>query len=76
MEQGNEIVFTKTHNRSVVGVIVEIVKFIQVQYPTGKDILAADPVALNKINNDFIYSPTKYGYPNKMIKEEITAVCS
>ncbi|WP_051633865.1 DUF6933 domain-containing protein [Bacillus sp. UNC41MFS5] len=76
LEQGNEIVFTKTHNRSVVGVIVEIVKFIQFQYPTGKDILAADPVEINKINNGFIYSPTEYAYPNKMIKEEITAVYS
>lgn len=74
--QGNEIVFTKTYNRSVVGVLIEIVKFIQVEYPTGKDIMAADPVELNKINNGYIYSPNNYGQPDKMMKEQIKIVYS
>jgi hypothetical protein len=76
LQQGNQIVFTKTHNRSVVGVIIEIVKFIQMRYPTGKDIMAEIPVELNKINNGFIYSPTRYGQPNKLMKEHIKTVYS
>ncbi len=76
LEQGNEIVFTKTHNRSVVGVIIEIVKFIQIQYPTGKDIMGVVPVDLNKFNNGLIYSPTNYGNPNKLMKEHIQVAYS
>lgn len=76
MKQGNEIVFTKTHNRRVVGVSIEIVKFIQFRYPTGKDIMAENPVELNKINNGFIYSPIRYSEPIKMMKEHIESVYS
>jgi hypothetical protein len=76
LQLGNAPVFTKTHNRSVVGVIIEIVKFIQIRYPTGKDIMAEDPLELNKINNRLIYSPIKYGHPNKMMKEQIQTAYS
>jgi hypothetical protein len=76
LKQGNEFLFTKTHNRSVVGVIVELVKFIQFQYPTGKDIMGVVPVDVNKFNNGIIYSPIKYGEPNKLMKEHIQVVYS
>ena len=74
--QGNEIVITKTHNRSVVGIITEIVKSIQIQFPTGKDIMAAAPIELNIINNKLIYKPIDYAEPNKLIKEHIQKVYS
>ncbi|WP_420490116.1 DUF6933 domain-containing protein [Neobacillus drentensis] len=68
--------FTKTHNRSVVGVSIEIVKFIQMQYPTGNDIMNAVPIELNKFNNKLIYKPINYQKPKKYMKEQIQEVFS
>ncbi|MGG1676108.1 DUF6933 domain-containing protein [Neobacillus sp. NRS-1170] len=71
IEQGNEIVFTKTHNRSVVGAMVEMVKMMQHIYPTGKDIMMKNPIDLNKFNNGIIYSPINYARPINLFKEYI-----
>ncbi|MGG3468636.1 hypothetical protein ABES02_14290 [Neobacillus pocheonensis] len=71
IEHGDEIIFTKTHNRSVVGAMVEMVKMIQNIYQSGNEIMAKNPIEINKFNNGLIYSPIGYAQPNNLIKEQI-----
>lgn len=74
LEQGSKIVFTKTHNRSVVGAMVEMVKMMQHIYPTGNDIMAKNPIDLNKFNNGLIYSPINYAQPINLFRDYIQKV--
>ena len=73
LSQIDEVTFTKTHNRRIVGCMVDIVKLVNHIYPTGNDLIAENPVEINRYNNDMFFSVTKER-PSKMFKEQLESL--
>lgn len=53
MKPEEEMVFTKTHNRSTLGCLKEVIDTIQFSYPTEKAIMNEDPININRYNKPF-----------------------
>jgi hypothetical protein len=73
LDNGKEIMFTKTHSRSTLGCLKELISYVQYVYPTEKELLSLDPIKLNQDNNRFIFMKIK-GYPISEMKEYLESL--
>jgi hypothetical protein len=68
MQKGGEMEFTKTHDRSTIGCLNEIIYNVEHFFQTGQDLLNFSSEEMNHFNNRFIFMKLK-GYPFDKMKE-------
>ncbi|OIK11302.1 hypothetical protein [Bacillus sp. MUM 13] len=71
MQKGGEMEFTKTHDRSTIGCLNEIIYNVEhFYYHSGGDLLNFNSEEMNHFNNRFIFMKLK-GYPVELMKEYV-----
>ncbi|WP_419882897.1 DUF6933 domain-containing protein [Peribacillus sp. B-H-3] len=68
MQKGGEMEFTKTHDRSTIGCLNEIIYNVEHFFQTGQILLNFSSEEMNHFNNRFIFMKLK-GYPFDKMKE-------
>jgi hypothetical protein len=63
-----EMKYTKTHNRSTLGCLKEVIDTVQYLYPTEKEIMNANVAEINLNNNHIPFLKFKH-FPIKMMNE-------
>ncbi|PLT30780.1 DUF6933 domain-containing protein [Peribacillus deserti] len=71
LKQADEIIFTKTSSRSVLGSMTELIKYTEAfYYRGGKEIIENDPLLLNNRNNRMVFMNIK-GYSVNQMKDKL-----
>ncbi len=68
IDSGQKMTFTKTHDRSTLGCLKEVINRVTWVYDTGEALMAEDPVVINDRNNRFVHLKLK-GYPVELMGE-------